>query len=376
MKKYPFVSLAAINAPYMEEMKEAVCRVMDSGWYLGGEHTRQFEKELSSLCQTEHAVVCSNGLDALKLIFRAYKEMGVMRDGDEVIVPANTYVATVLAVSDNGLVPVFAEPSEETMNLDFRGLEEKLTPRTRAVLPVHLYGSACWSPKLNDLSRSLGLKIVEDCAQAIGARHYFAGLKRTHTVGGLGDAAGFSFYPTKNVGALGDAGAVTTNDPELAATVRALANYGSDRRYHNIYQGYNCRMDEIQAAILSIKLRHLPEIIKQRRLRVKEYFFNLANRKIVQPVWEGGSWQVWHQFVLRIPDGRRDEFRSFLAENGVETDVHYPVPPHLQPCYKEYAHLHLPITCKMAKEVVSLPITESTPIADIREIVDIVNRFK
>lgn len=371
MKKYPFLSLKTNNLPYEAELKQAACEVVESGWFLNGKHTAALEDALRRFCGMPYAVACSNGLDALCLIFRAYIELGVMKPGDEVIVPANTYIASVLAVTDNGLVPVMVEPSERTMNLDVTRVEAAVTPRTRAVMVVHLYGAACWGPELNDLAVRYGLKIVEDNAQAIGAQASCDGLNGGRMTGGLGDAAGFSFYPTKNLGALGDAGAVTTSDERLAKAVKALANYGSDRRYHNIYQGVNCRMDELQAAMLCVKMRHLDDITRQRRERAAAYEECIVNPLVKKPLPDAGA--VWHQYVVRVAE--RERFRAYLLENGVETDIHYAVPPHLQPCYSQYAGLHLPITVKMADEVVSLPITEGTPVADIREISLIINHF-
>lgn len=372
MTKYPFLSLKTNNAPMLHEIRQAVGEVVESGWYLNGMQTQCLERELGEICHAGHVVACSNGLDALRLIFRAYKELGVMSDGDEVIVPANTYIATVLAVSDNNLRPVFVEPSETTLNIDIDKIEAAITPRTRAIFIVHLYGAACWSQKLVDLAKNHNLKIIEDNAQAIGATSDIPGLKGTFVTGGLGNAAGFSFYPTKNIGAMGDAGAVATCDTTLAQTVKALANYGADRRYHNLYKGLNCRIDEIQAAILRVKLRHLPEIIDARRTRAAIYDSEISNSLITKPALDKGA--VWHQYVVRTTD--RDRFREYLLANGVETDIHYAVPPHLQPCYREFSHLDLPITYRMANQVVSLPISEGTPEAHIREITAIINRWK
>ncbi len=372
MKKYPFLSLKTNNLPYIGEIKDAVSKVVESGWFLNGENVKCFESEIAALCRTRYAVACSNGLDALRLIFRAYIDLGLMGEGDEVIVPANTYIASVLAVTDNRLRPVFVEPSEVTLNLDIEKVEKAITKRTKAIMVVHLYGAACWSPEINRLASEYGLKIVEDNAQAIGAVSRFDGLAGTCVTGGLGDAAGLSFYPTKNLGALGDAGAVTTNDAGLAGAVRALANYGSDRRYHNIYKGLNCRMDEIQAAVLRVKLQHLQEITAARRERAAVYDSCITNPLVKKPFFDEGA--VWHQYVVRVSG--RDRFRQYLLDNGVETDVHYAVPPHLQPCYREYAGLGLPVTERIAGEVTSLPVTEGTTVDDVREISLIINAFR
>lgn len=376
MIKYPFLSLKAVNAPYEEEIRRAVADTVGSGRYIGGGRMAAFEAALAAQCGAGHVVACSNGLDALRLILRAYKEMGVMEDGDEVVVQANTYVASVLAITDSGLRPVLVDADEATLNLDFSKVEERITPRTRAIMVVHLYGSPCWSPELVDMARRHNLKILEDNAQAIGARTRFDGLNGSHATGCLGDAAAFSFYPTKNVGAMGDAGAVGTCDVQLAATVRALANYGSDRRYHNVYRGLNCRMDEVQAAVLGVKLRHLDEITRARRERAAAYDRAIDNPAVVKPRVFEGDVQVWHQYEIRVTGGLRDAFRAYLLDNGVETDVHYATPPHRQPCYSDLADTPLPVTDRLAGEYVSLPISETLPLEGVAEIAGIINRFR
>ena len=373
MKQYPFLDLALANGPYMDELKAAACEVIERGRYLHSTQTEQFEEEIAALCEARHCVSVSNGLDALRLILRAYKEMGIMRDGDEVIVPANTYVASVLAISDNGLVPVLCDPREDTMNLDSSLLESLITPRTRAIMPVHLYGTPCWDTALMQAARNHGLRIIEDNAQAIGAKSNIAGLNGTFITGGLGDAAGISFYPTKNLGALGDGGAVVTNDDALATTVRALANYGSDRRYHNIYPGYNCRLDEIQAAMLRVKLRYLEKENETRAAVARAYHDAIDNPRVKAPVIFEELKQIWHQYVVRVEN--RDAFRAHLADNGVGTDIHYATPPHRQPCYHQLAHGPLPVTERLAGEVVSLPIAHPITPDDARAIASIINRF-
>ncbi len=373
MKQYPFLDLALANGPYMDELKAAACEVIERGRYLHSTQTEQFEEEIAALCEARHCVSVSNGLDALRLILRAYKEMGIMRDGDEVIVPANTYVASVLAISDNGLVPVLCDPREDTMNLDSSLLESLITPRTRAIMPVHLYGTPCWDTALMQAARDHGLRIIEDNAQAIGAKSNIAGLNGTFITGGLGDAAGISFYPTKNLGALGDGGAVVTNDDALATTVRALANYGSDKRYHNIYPGYNCRLDEIQAAMLRVKLRYLEKENETRAAVARAYHDAIDNPRVKAPVIFEELKQIWHQFVVRVEN--RDAFRAHLADNGVGTDIHYATPPHRQPCYHQLAHGPLPVTERLAGEVVSLPIAHPITPDDARAIASIINRF-
>lgn len=375
MKAYPFLSLKKINEPYETEIRQAISDVVESGWYLNGKYNRLLEDSLKSLCSTDFAVACSNGLDALRLIFRAYIETGRMAAGDEVIVQANTYIASILAISDNGLKPVLVDADEATLNLDFSKIEAAITPRTKAVMVVHLYGTPCWSPAIAGIARRHNLIVVEDNAQAIGAKAACDGLFASRVTGGLGDAAAFSFYPTKNIGAMGDAGAVTTNDEEIARTVKAIANYGSDRRYHNIYRGLNSRMDEMQAAILCVKLAHLQEITARRQANAALYDRLLTNPAIIRPAISKTATQVWHQYEIRIVGGRRDAFRKFMKDNGVETDIHYAVPPHRQPCYPEFASLPLPVTERLADEVASLPIAESLTAGEIQEIAAIANRF-
>lgn len=373
MKEYPFLDLALSNAPYLDELKAATCEVIERGRYLHSTQTELLEQEIAELCQAKHCVTVSNGLDALRLILRAYKEMGRLRDGEEVIVPANTYVASVLAISDNGLTPVLCEPDERTMNLDSTMLERLITPRTRAIMPVHLYGTPCWDTTLMQVARDHNLLIIEDNAQAIGALSNIAGLNGTFVTGGLGDCAGISFYPTKNLGALGDGGAVVTNDDTLAATVRALANYGSDRRYHNLYKGLNCRLDEIQAAMLRVKLKYLDRENDTRAAVARAYNESISHPHIITPLIDDDTKQTWHQYVIRVED--RDAFRAYMASNGVGTDIHYATPPHLQPCYQDLEHVALPVTERLAAEVVSLPIAHPISPDDARAIADIINRF-
>ena len=373
MKKYPFLDLALSNEPLIDELKAAACDVIESGRYLHGAQTMMLEEEIAQLCQVRHCVGVSNGLDALRLILRAYKEMGFMHDGDEVIVQANTYVASVLAISDNGLKPVLCDIREDTMNMDSSLLEGLITPRTRAIMPVHLYGTPCWDNELMRVAREHGLRIIEDNAQAIGAESNTAGLNGTFITGGLGDAAGISFYPTKNLGALGDGGAVVTNDDTLAATVRALANYGSDRRYHNIYMGYNCRLDEIQAAMLRVKLRNLQHENSTRDAVAQAYRDSINNPCVKAPCTFKDIKQTWHQYVVRVEG--RDSFRAYLDEHGIGTDIHYAVPPHKQPCYMGLEHAPLPVTERLADEIVSLPIAHPITPDDARAIAEVINRY-
>lgn len=372
-KTYPFLDLALANKPYMDELYQAAHQVITSGRYLHGEQTSALESEIAKLCEVKHCVAVSNGLDALRLIIRAYKEMNKLHDGDKVIVPANTYVASVLAISDNGLSPCFCEPSEMTMNLDASYIESLLSPSVKAIMPVHLYGTPCWDEKLMRMAKHYQLLVIEDNAQSIGAKSDVAGMWGTFHTGGLGNAGAISFYPTKNLGALGDGGAVVTNDTELADCVRALANYGSDYRYHNIYRGLNCRIDEIQAAFLRVKLRHLNEEIARRQSVASAYNDCINNPHVKTPYIFNGMQQVWHQYVIRVDN--RDTFRAYLKDNGVNTDIHYATPPHLQPCYREYKSYKLPRTTAMANEVVSLPVAYPITPDDAACISEIINKF-
>ena len=373
MKKHQFLNLKNANAPYIDEIEEAVSRVLHSGRYLLGDETAQLEAAIAQLCHTQHCVAVSNGLDALRLIIMAYKELGLMRDGDEIIVPANTYIASVLAISQCALVPRLVDADATTLNLNTALIEEAINARTRAIMPVHLYGTPCCDATLIHLARTYGLLLIEDNAQAINATSAVAGLWGTYATGGLGHAAATSFYPTKNLGAMGDAGAVTTNHRELADAVRALANYGADRRYHNIYQGVNCRIDEIQAAILRVKLRHLHEETARRRAVAQAYRANICNPAVTTPAAFEGMRQVWHQYPIMTT--ARQELREYLKINGVETDIHYAVPPHLQPCYTGIEHGALPVTERIANHEVSLPIGAPITANDAATISQIINGF-
>lgn len=372
--KYPFLDLTAVNAPYMDEMAAAAERVIRSGRYVGGEEVARLEAEIGERLGAPFVVGVSNGLDALRLILRAYVETGIMKSGDEVIYPANTYIASVLAISDAGLVPVAVDVDETTMNIDTSLIEEAITERTRGIMTVHLYGRVAWDERLVDISRRHNLKIIEDCAQAFGARTLSAGLFASRHAGALGDAAGISFYPTKNIGAVGDAGAVVTHDENLARTVRALANYGSDRRYHNIYRGFNCRLDPIQAVMLRVKLPRIDDENADRFARALAYQRTITNPAVTLPyISREINDNVWHQYVIRVPAGLRDSFRQQLEGKGVGTDIHYAVPPHLQPCYADMKHGLLPVTERLAAEVVSLPIAGALSVADTAEIGRIIN---
>ena len=371
--KYPFLSLQETNTPYFEELKQAASEVIESGRYLLGERVARFEAELCRYLSCDYAVAVGNGLDALRLILKAYIEMGSMAPGDEVIVPANTYIASVLAVTDNGLVPVFVEPSESTFNLNMSLIERAITSRTKAVMTVHLYGRACWSGELKELAARYGLKIIEDNAQAMGAVSSVPGISGKFRTGALGDAAGNSFYPGKNLGALGDAGAVTTDDKELADVVRTLAFYGSAKKYVNIYRGLNSRMDEIQAAFLSVKLKYLDEENRHRAIVAAEYNKCIDHPGVMTPEPGSPGEHIFHVYALRCR--RRDELQEYLTTQGVGTLIHYPIPPHQQQCYREYNLLSFPVAERLSREELSLPMAGNLSLESVREISGIINRF-
>lgn len=365
----PFLSLKDVTALYEAEINEAVARVVKSGWYLQGAENDEFEKNYSQFIGTKHTIGCANGLDALIWIFRAYIEMGVMKPGDEVIVPANTYIATILAITENGLVPVLVEPRLDTLQIDDSLIEEAITPRTRAIAIVHLYGRLAWSEKIADICKRYNLKLIEDNAQAHGCQ-----APDGRITGSLGDAAGHSFYPGKNLGALGDGGAVTTNDDELAHVVRTLANYGSSKKYVFEYTGRNSRLDEIQAAVLNVKLRHLVEANDVRKAIAARYIKGINNKHIALPQTLPMEQNVFHLFPVLCD--RRDELQKYLHENGVQTIIHYPIPPHKQECYKEWNALSLPVTEKIHACELSLPIGPAMSMADADEVIRIINDFK
>lgn len=374
-KIYTFLDLEELNRPFMADICSALERVALSGRYIGGTEVESFESMLAGMTGTRYAVGVSNGLDALRMIFRAYVQLGLLCPGDEVLVPANTYIASVLAVTDAGLVPVFVDIDEDTSNMSAAAAEAATTPRTRAILPVHLYGRVCWSEALKKLATDRGLIVVEDNAQAIGAVGGVTGIGGgSCRTGALGHAAAFSFYPTKNIGALGDAGAVTTDDDELAAAVRALANYGSDRRYHNIYAGFNCRLDPLQAAVLKVKLPHTDTVNEARRRVADTYFAEIVNPLVSLPARPVGDDCVWHQFVVRTR--HRDAFRDYLSSCGVQTDINYPVPPHKQPCYVSVmSGVKAPVAEEQARRLLCLPVSGCTSESDAREIAAIINNY-
>lgn len=363
-----FLDLQKINLLHQAEIEQKLISVFRSGWYLMGEEVNNFENQLADYIGSKHCIGVGNGLDALRLIFRAYIENGFMQPGDEVIVPANTYIASVLAVSEFGLIPVLAEPDPETYNIDLSKIEEKISSKTKAILIVHLYGRAVFSDGLKSLAKKYNLKIVEDNAQAIGAE--IDDIK----TGNLGDAAGFSFYPGKNLGALGDAGAVSTNDSELAATIRTLANYGSAQKYVNIYKGYNSRMDEIQAAVLSVKLKYLDQENQKRRTVAKRFVLEIKNPKIILPEYSGNEKEhVWHLFTVRTSD--RDGLQEYLSNNGIQTLIHYPIPPHKQQAYKEINSMSFPISEQIHQQILSLPISQVMTDDEVEKIIEIINQY-
>ncbi|MCM1428382.1 MAG: DegT/DnrJ/EryC1/StrS family aminotransferase [Clostridium sp.] len=366
--RIPFLSLKEIDSAYVAELKEAATRVIDSGWYLHGPETKAFEKQLSETTAGREAIAVSNGLDALRLIFRGYMELGRLKPGNGVMVNANTYIASVLPLTEFGLKPIMVEPDPTSYGINWEtALQAADANNAKALLSVHLYGTPSWDDEIAAELRRKGFILIEDNAQAIGARYH------DRPTGSLGDAAAFSFYPTKNIGALGDAGAVTTSDTELANAIRALANYGSDRRYHNIYKGLNCRMDEIQAAMLRVKLQHLEEISQRRNHTAKIYMQKISNPLVTLPSFLADCRQVWHQFAVLTP--KRDEFRKYLLDNGIQTDIHYAVPPHLQPCYSGMFTTSLPLTESLADRIVSLPIAGISD-EDAEYVAYVINDFR
>lgn len=381
-KNIKFLDLQKITAKYEAEIKQAVNRVIDSGWYLQGKENERFEENYACYIGNKHCIGVANGLDALIWILRAYIELGIMQEGDEVIVPANTYIASVLAITENKLKPVLVEPSLDTYQIDDTLIEQAITSRTKAIMIVHLYGQCAYTDKIGDLCKKYNLKLIEDNAQAHGCLFKFT---QSHTelnkekhseikkTGSLGDAAGHSFYPGKNLGAFGDAGAVTTNDDELAQVVRALANYGSTRKYVFKYTGRNSRLDEIQASILDVKLKYLDQDTAARKQVARYYIENIKHPEVILPKVTDWDAHVFHLFPIRIK--RREEFQAYLSEKGIQTIIHYPIPPHQQECYKEFNHLSLPITEQIHQEEVSLPMSPVMDKDEIEYVVSVINSF-
>lgn len=363
-----FLDLQKITQQYSDEIHDAATRVIDSGWYLQGKENEEFERNYSSYIGTRHTIGCANGLDALIWIFRGYIEMGVLQVGDEVIVPANTYIASILAISENGLKPVLVEPDLTTYQIDDTKIESAITSKTKAILIVHLYGQCAYTDKIGEICGKYGLKLIEDNAQAHGCM--FGGRK----TGSLGDAAGHSFYPGKNLGAFGDAGAVTTDDQELANVIRAIANYGSTKKYVFKYIGRNSRLDEIQAAVLNVKLKYLDEDVAIRKKVAEYYITHITNPRIITPRIADWDNHVFHIFPIRCKD--RNELQKYLMDNDVQTIIHYPIPPHKQECYKEWNNLSFPITEQIHAEELSLPMSPVITEEEIGIVTDLLNRWE
>lgn len=368
-----FLDLKSVNAQYRDELVDACTRVIDSGWYVSGQELAQFELEFAHYCGSQFAIGVANGLDALTLVLRAWIEMGKLKEGDEVIIPANTYIASILAITENKLVPVLVEPDLTTYNLCPIKAEAAITAKTRVILPVHLYGLMSNMPEIMDIARRYNLLVLEDAAQAHGAS------LNAIKAGNWGDASGFSFYPGKNLGALGDAGVITTDDSELADTVRALRNYGSVEKYKNIFQGVNSRLDEIQAAMLRVKLRHLDMATTYRRNVAATYLHSINNPSIILPVnsyvtdIQYYTNHVWHLFIIRCE--QRKELQKYLLEQGVEALIHYPIPPHQQQAYKKWNARSFPVSELIHQQVLSLPIGPTISRAEVQKVITTVNGF-
>lgn len=364
----PFLSLQDVSKSFEPEISATVNNVINSGWYILGNEVKQFENDFANFCGTKHCIGLANGLDALILIIRAYKELGLLRDGDEVIVPANTYIASILSISACNLVPVLVEPRLETYLIDTDLIERFITKKTRAIMPVHLYGQLCDMETINSIANKYNLLVIEDSAQAHGAN------RNGKRAGNFGNASGFSFYPGKNLGALGDAGAVTTNDDDLAQVIRQIANYGSEKKYVNKYKGTNSRLDEIQASVLSLKLKRLDADNKKRQIVARKYCENMKNPHLVLPQNIDNSAHVVHVFVVRSVF--RDALGKYLEQNGIQTLIHYPIPPHRQMAFKEWNHKSYPITEKIHHEVLSLPMSPTLRDEDVEEVIYRINLFK
>lgn len=367
----PFLSLKEVTALHGAEINEAVSRVVNNGWYLQGKENERFEENYSKFISTKYTIGCANGLDALIWIFRAYIELGVMQPGDEVIVPANTYIATILAITENGLKPVLVEPKLNTLGIDDERIEAVITPRTKAIAIVHLYGRISYTEKIGQLCKKYHLKLVEDNAQAHGCL-----FNDGRMTGSIGDAAGHSFYPGKNLGALGDGGAVTTNDTELATCIRALANYGSQKKYVFKYTGRNSRLDEIQAAVLDVKLKYLVEDNAHRKEVAKLYIHGINNPYVTLPDALPYESNAFHLFPILVSGEKRDALHDYLEQNGVGTVIHYPIPPHKQECYRQWNEMSLPITEQIAVQELSLPIGPVISQTEVEEIIRLINDFK
>lgn len=370
----PFLDLKSTNSQYREELIQAATEVIDSGWFVQGRHVKAFEQAFARYCGVEHAIGVANGLDALTLIFRAYKELGLLKEGDEVIVPANTYIATILSITENRLRPVLVEPDERTYNISPSHIENNITQNTKAILPVHLYGQLADMIYISEIAEKHNLIVIEDSAQSHGAS--INGRK----AGNWGNASGFSFYPGKNLGALGDAGAVTTNDSELAQMIRVLGNYGSHKKYENLYQGVNSRLDEIQAAFLQVKLKNLDKETQRRREVAQAYSQGITNKRVVVPISNAKSDiknlenHVFHQFVIRTKE--RNKLQTYLTECGVQSLIHYPIAPHHQKAFQIWSNLSFPVTESIHEEVLSLPMSPIISDSEVKAVINIVNQYK
>ncbi|MFC1237545.1 DegT/DnrJ/EryC1/StrS family aminotransferase [Vibrio sp. F74] len=364
----PFLDLKKINNSYNEELKEACGKVIDSGWYIMGEELKLFEHDFAMYCNVKHVIGVANGLDALILVLRAWKEMGVLKDGDEVIVPANTYIASILAITENQLIPVLVEPDSSTYNVDINQINLAITDKTKVILPVHLYGKMSPMKDIMEIAQRNNLLVLEDCAQAHGAE------LEGKQAGSWGDAGAFSFYPGKNLGALGDAGAITTNCDTLAKTLLALRNYGSHKKYENLYKGINSRLDEIQAAMLRVKLKYLDGETQRRREIARRYNDGIQNLSITQlPEWEFDENHVFHLYVIQVKN--RDHFATYMQKNEIQIVIHYPIAPHHQIAYSEFRALELPITEKIHRNVVSLPIGPTMSNEQVDMVINTINNY-
>ena len=363
-----FLDLQAVNAAHATKIEEAILRATRSGWYLRGEETRRFEEAYAQYIGCRHAIACGNGLDALRLIFRAYIELGLLHEGDEVIVPAHTYIASILAITDNRLKPIFVEPNPDTLQIDDTRIESAITPRTRAIMIVHLYGRCAYTEHIGQLCSKHDLLLIEDNAQAHGCTY------QARKTGSLGHAAGHSFYPGKNLGALGDAGCVTTDNEELATVIRALGNYGSEKKYVFRYSGYNSRIDEVQAAVLAAKLPHLDTDNLHRAAIAELYYKGIDNPLVRLPQYVEPNHNVYHLFPIFCNE--RDRLQQHLADRGIETLIHYPIAPHQQECYKEYAQLALPITEELHRTELSLPIGPTMSREEATQVIEAINAFR
>lgn len=363
----PFLDLKKINLQYEIAFKNSLEDVLNEGWFIMGQNLKSFETEYATYCGSKHCIGVANGLDALILILRAYKELGLMKDGDEILVPSNTYIASILAISANNLTPVLVEPNIESYTIDVELIEAKITSKTKGILAVSLYGQTPNFSAINNIASKHSLKVIEDAAQSQGAKHF--GM----ISGGIADATGHSFYPGKNLGALGDGGAITTNEDDLADIILALRNYGSHKKYENIYKGVNSRLDELQAAFLRIKLKDLDNANEKRRIVANQYLIKINNKNIILPVELQNNKHVWHVFAVRVSN--RDEFQKYLSDKGIQTVIHYPIPPHKQLAYSELSAVSYPVSEKIHNEIISLPISPVMTTEQVEYVIEVVNNY-